>query len=134
MFGVTTILDAGGFTPQLIYCIALTTVSTRNLPTQGQFQTTSIVIPFKLPLRIVWKFKVCKNERLSPEKALLMTFTEARRHCNDSFYDFDVKNTIFQPEWITTFHRHPGVFWTHAQLSEIQMEKVWYKTSVIFQL
>ena len=70
--------------------------------------------------------KVCKNDQFTPETALLMNYTQARIHCNDSFYDFDAKNTIFDPKWKSTFEKHNTVFWTDGKLTPLseQLEKV----------
>ena len=70
--------------------------------------------------------KVCKNDQLIPETTLLMNYTQARIHCNDSFYDFDVRSTIFDSKWKPTFEKYLTVFWTDGKqtaLSE-QLEKV----------
>ena len=70
--------------------------------------------------------KVCKGDQLSPETTLLLNYTQARIHCNDNFYDFDVNRTIFDPEWKSTFEKYLTVFWTGEKLATLsqKMEKV----------
>ena len=70
--------------------------------------------------------EVCKNDQLTPETALLMNYTQARIHCNDSFYDYDARSTIFDSKWKSTLQNYLTVFWTDGKQTAVseQLEKV----------